>query len=176
MMTTNLDDYYESTITRIKKMEEEKEVVMRILSWLFYAKRPLRVIELRHALGIHPGLKSIEEHQKFLPQLERYVDLCAGLVNISVEGKKIPLAHSTVKEYLERNREGISLPGQDRISRDCLTYLSFEDFNTGVDIWLVIQNAFCRVKSIYYLTMTTLSAVLYNLQPLYHFIFLMLKL
>jgi len=87
---------------------------------------------LRHALGIHPGLKSIEEHQKFLPQLERYVDLCAGLVNISVEGKKISLAHPTVKEYLERNREGISLPGQDRISRDCLTYLSFENFATSV--------------------------------------------
>ena len=62
-MTSNLDDYYEDSISRISKLEDKnKKVAMLMLTWLVHAKRTLRVVELAHALAIRPSIRSAETH------------------------------------------------------------------------------------------------------------------
>ncbi|KAI9843643.1 MAG: hypothetical protein M1837_006225 [Sclerophora amabilis] len=106
-----------------------RELAKQVLSWITYAKRPLTLIELQHALAVE-----LEEPCLDLDNLKDEADMisvCAGLVTVEQESSHIQLVHYTTQEYLE----GIYLKSDPDIRKGiaatCLTYLSYDAFQCG---------------------------------------------
>jgi hypothetical protein len=66
-----------------------------------------------------------------LPQVEDMISVCAGLAIVDEESNIIRLAHYTTQEYFERTQSRWFPNANGDIVRICLTYLSFDTFNSG---------------------------------------------
>ena len=121
---------YEDDIKRIEELpEEESQLAKRALSYIFCARRPLNVEELRHALAIE--FEDTELDETAFPETETLLNISAGLIRIDQKSGTIRLVHYTLQEYLERHSEKL-IPDPDfMIARTCLTYLSFDIFASG---------------------------------------------
>ncbi|KAN0075579.1 hypothetical protein V8E54_006849 [Elaphomyces granulatus] len=105
-----LDKAYEDTVNRIENQQQGiRELAKKMLFWIVFAKRPLTTEELRHALAVEPGTRSLD--MRDLCPVEDMVSSCAGL------------------EYFQRRRS-VSFQDvqRDIISTSCLTYLSYDVF------------------------------------------------
>ncbi|KAL4887806.1 ankyrin repeat-containing domain protein [Aspergillus ambiguus] len=99
------------------------------MSFIFCARRPLTVDELCHALAVEEG--DSELYEDALPASEILVGSSAGLIRVDNKSKVIGLAHHTLQEYLEKHPAAL-LPDPDTVvAKACLTYLSFDEFETG---------------------------------------------
>lgn len=113
---------------RIEELgNEPKEVVMKTLSWVLHAKRPLHAAELCHAVAVEDMFVGLEEDD--LPDLNDIIDYCGSLV-VHDSTEVIRFAHYTVQHFLENYRPTGLLAPTD-LARVCLTYLSFNVFDTG---------------------------------------------
>lgn len=127
-MPTTLDDTYDDAVKRIEdQIEEDRELALRVLSWVSYASRPLKVDELRQALAVEP--EETEFDHENMPDQDILVSVCAGLVTSDQASGLIRLVHYTAQEYFERYRSGLLPNAQTDILSTCLTYLSFETFS-----------------------------------------------
>jgi ankyrin repeat protein len=127
----SLKKTYDGVMDRIssQKNGEDARLGLKVLSWISYAKRPLTVAEMQHAMKIESDSKAIDERD-LIPR-DTLVSVCAGIVTIDEESNIIRLIHSTVQEYFLKERS-IHFPGAQReIANTCLTYLSFENFKNG---------------------------------------------
>ncbi|KNG84003.1 hypothetical protein ANOM_007784, partial [Aspergillus nomiae NRRL 13137] len=123
-----LDVAYDNAVSRIDDQGTNGRVwARRVLSWVFHAIRPLRPIELQHALAIGAGDCQLQEDS--LPVFEEIISLCAGLVMLNQESHTIQLVHYTTQEYLS-NLDWIQ-KSIDDITTSCITYLQFDDFERG---------------------------------------------
>ena len=76
-----LDRVYDEAIERIDQQDkEEVELAHKILMWISHSFRPLKVLELRYALAMVPGIQELNEEA--LPYEDDLVAVCAGLVYI----------------------------------------------------------------------------------------------
>jgi hypothetical protein len=79
-----------------KPVEAQREEAKMLLSWLIYAKRPLKLHEIQTMKSINLTKGEVEwERKHFRVGLE---ELCESLVNVRRDGS-IELVHSTAKEY-----------------------------------------------------------------------------
>jgi len=119
------------TLDRIKQQPYEDRISLAIatLMWISYAKRPLSVCELRHAVATQPGLKTIDDSYLTVPEL--ITECCMGLVALDTEASVIRFTHLTVEEFLQQRRSNLFTDGSKTITRACLTYLTFDDFSFG---------------------------------------------
>ncbi|KAN0073087.1 hypothetical protein V8E54_009201 [Elaphomyces granulatus] len=126
-----LDKAYEDTVNRIENQQQGiRELAKKMLFWIVFAKRPLITEELRHALAVEPGTRSLD--MRDLCPVKDMVSSCAGLVTIDQEGNIIRLVHYTTQEYFQRRRSVSFQDVQsDIISTSCLTYLSYDVFANG---------------------------------------------
>ncbi len=125
-----LDRTYNEAMERIRSQnKEDVDLAHRVLSWISFALRPLTVTEMRHAVSVQPDQTSIDEDD--LIDEEILVSVCAGLVVIDQESEVIRLIHYTTQDYFDRNRKTQFPDGQTNITKTCLTYLSFEVFQSG---------------------------------------------
>jgi ankyrin repeat protein len=60
------------------------------------------------------------------------VSVCAGLVTIDEESGIIRLVSSTIEEYFQRTQKRWFLFAESNITKICVTYLSFSDFESGI--------------------------------------------
>ncbi|KAK3314375.1 hypothetical protein B0H66DRAFT_463101, partial [Apodospora peruviana] len=117
---------YDDVIKRINDQERgRRDLANRVLSWITCTKRPLKTIELQHALTVDAGDSELNEDD--LLQVEEIVAVCAGLVTIDEESAIIGLVHFTTQEYFQ----GKFPNAEQEITNICLTYLSFSKFQTG---------------------------------------------
>jgi len=107
---------------------EDKEYVFKILGWIYHARRPLRMNELREAIVVEPDHKTL--NLDFLPSPGRLLQCCEGLVVWERTSDTVRFLHSTVKDFIDEEAPPILLP-VDYITRICFTYLSFDDFEGG---------------------------------------------
>jgi hypothetical protein len=127
-----LDPTYDRSIDiMLGKNRYEVELALKILTWLTKAGRTLSVDELRIAVSIGPGEHEID-YEEELPKPSTLTDVCAGLVEIDENCGSIRLVHYTVQEYLVRKSV---VPSDENpafnVLLSCLTYLSFDAFQTG---------------------------------------------
>jgi ankyrin repeat protein len=124
-----LKNTYERTLERIRAQPSKKrELANRILGWLTHSYKALTISELREALAIEPG--TIELDQRARPRLQMLDSVCAGLINIDQSTGVVQLAHKTVKEYFDKTSR---FPEAHRtITEACLTYLSYDEFSSGM--------------------------------------------
>ncbi|KFZ16434.1 hypothetical protein V501_02227 [Pseudogymnoascus sp. VKM F-4519 (FW-2642)] len=125
------DDAYNDAMERIEgQLAGEKELSKQVLSWITCAKRPLTTSELEHALAVELGELQFDEEN--LSPIEDMVSVCAGLVTVDEESAIIRLVHYTTQEYFERTQKRWFPQAETDIARICVTYLSFNDFKTGI--------------------------------------------
>ncbi|KAL6909249.1 putative ankyrin repeat protein [Trichoderma evansii] len=101
-----LDTAYEDVLTRIQNQDDDDvRMAKQILTWLYYAARPLTLQELRHSLAV------------------AIASVCAGIVTYHAESNTVSFIHYTTKEYFRRRMD------RQEIAETCLMYLSFELFS-----------------------------------------------
>lgn len=121
---------YETAMERIEKqVPGHRDFAKRILSWITCAKRPLTTVELRHALAVEVGTVELDEDA--LPEIEDMVAVCTGLVTIDEQGDIIRLVHYTTQQYFDKNREKWFPNAEADVTTTCITYLSFDVFESG---------------------------------------------
>jgi hypothetical protein len=86
--------------------------------------------ELQHALGVEVGESQLDKDN--LPEVEDMVSVCAGLVTVDEESSIIRLVHYTTQEYFERTQGQWFPNAQINITTACVTYLSFDEFRSGI--------------------------------------------
>lgn len=125
------DHVYKDAMERINgQIKDQEELAKQVLSWIIYAKRPLAIIELQHALSVEVSESQLDEAN--IPEIEDIVSVCAGLVTIDEESGIIRLVHYTTQEYFDRTRRQWFPDAQANIITTCVTYLSFDEFESGI--------------------------------------------
>jgi hypothetical protein len=121
---------YEEAMERVEgQITNSRELAKQVLSWITCANRPLTTSELRHALGVEIGESELDEEN--LPEVEDIISVCAGLVTVDEQSNIIRLVHYTTQEYFERTWTSWFPSAQAAIAITCVTYLSFDTFETG---------------------------------------------
>ena len=110
--------------------KDQEELAKQVLWWITCAKRPLSTSELQCALAVEIGESLFDKDN--LPQVEDIISVCAGLVTVDKESSIIRLVHYTAQEYFDRT-QGKWFPNVETdIATICATYLSFNDFESGI--------------------------------------------
>ena len=118
-----LGDAYTATLSRIKAQNRSRSRLgMQALMWVSHSERPLRVAELRHALGVEEG--STDLNTQNIPAIETLLACCLGLITVEKSSSTVRLVHYTLQEYLSRNPNLFPKP-HSTIGEVCLTYLNF---------------------------------------------------
>lgn len=121
---------YAEALERIKGQRSRfQRLAEAVLSWIVCARRQLTISELRHALAVEDGASEIAEDN--LPEADEMVSVCAGMVTVDEESGIIRLVHFTMQEYFESTLQTWAPLAQAAIAKTCLTYLSFDVFETG---------------------------------------------
>jgi hypothetical protein len=125
------DRAYEDAMERINgQIKDQEELAKQVLSWITCAKRQLLTTELQHALGVEVSESELDE--KNVSQIEDIVSVCAGLVTIDEESGIIRLVHYTAQEYFERTQKQWFPNAQINITKICVSYISFNEFESGI--------------------------------------------
>lgn len=98
------------------------------ICWLFFAKRPLRLKELLHALAISGSNPQIGKN---IPTASHILNACAGLVVVDEANDTVGLFHKTFDDFVSRNHPSLFPQGNETIGRTCVTYLSSDAFASG---------------------------------------------
>ena len=123
-----LNDTFHDAIKRVAAQPKEHSILAtQVLSWIFYAKRPLSPVELREALSIEPGDTRLD--RSGCHEIELSLDVCCGLVSIDDEDNVIRLVHYSLQQYLEDNWKVKNPRAKWGIATTCLTYLMLDDFS-----------------------------------------------
>ena len=130
ILPTGIYAFYEDAIKRIEDQPEgDRQLAKRVLSYIFRAKRPLNLEELRHALTIEDGDTELDETA--FPETEIILNTSVGLISVDEQSSTTGLVHHTLQQYLEKHHKKV-LPESDvEFARACLTYLSFGVFGKG---------------------------------------------
>ncbi|KAF3074188.1 Ankyrin-3 [Trichoderma lentiforme] len=125
--STAYEKIYDDTMNRINSQcEEEKILATSVLSWLFLAKRPMRVAELQHALAVKPNESDFDRRN--MSDIETMTSVCAGLVTIDDESNIIRLVHYTTQEYFQQTSKTWFREARTKSTKTCITYLSYRAF------------------------------------------------
>ena len=135
ILPTDLYDSFQGIITRIRQRPNASAMLgMQVLMWLHFARRPLKLAELRHALAIKRG------HMEFnwgnIPSQKTLLDCCLGLVLVDEETLTVRFVHFTLEEYFRDNSRTEFPEGCSFIAESCLTYLNCSQLRphcTGLD-------------------------------------------
>ena len=119
---------YGDTIQRIRG-KESRELAMHVLSWAGWARRPLTVQELQHALAIIEDELVLDEDNTTAE--EAIVSVCEGLITVDAQTHIIRLIHFTAREYLEGIGHDIFPTVECDILDVCLGLISSSAFETG---------------------------------------------
>ncbi|KAL9070376.1 MAG: hypothetical protein Q9161_004935 [Pseudevernia consocians] len=125
-----LNDTYDETMERINSQHtDQSTLASKVICWVFYASRPLTMLEIQHALAVETGDATLDEDN--IPEEGLLLSVCNGLVTYEKEGGFLALVHYTFQQYLEQKAESLFPEAQVEIVRTCLTYLSFDEFEQG---------------------------------------------
>lgn len=129
-LPTTLHETYDEVMRRIASQEDgDAWLGRKVLSWISYAKRPLTVAEIQHAVSVEPHATGISEED--LTSKDILVSVCAGIVTVDQGGDIIRLVHYTAQEYFLKKRSIHFQNAEQEIAITCLTYLSFDNFREG---------------------------------------------
>ena len=125
ILPTDLHDSFQRIITRIRQCPRagQAELGMRVLMWLHFSYRKLKLEELQHALAVE------ESHTEFdvgnIPSRKAILDCCLGLVLVDEETSTVSFVHYTLEEYFCKYTREQFPDGYSSIAKTCLTYLNF---------------------------------------------------
>ena len=117
-----LESTYEKSLGRIKGQGGAKgRLGMLALMWISHSERPLKVVELCHALAVEIGSPNLNGDD--VPSIGTLLSCCQGLVVIDKEASTVRLIHFTFQEYLRVHSEFFGTV-HSMMAETCLTYLN----------------------------------------------------
>ena len=120
----DLYNSFQGIISRIQgRPNASAELGMRVLMWLHFAYRPLKLVELQHALAVRKD--HMEFDSDYIPSQKALLDCCLGLVIVDEETLTVRFVHFTLEEYFRDNFRTEFPNGYSFIAETCLTYLTF---------------------------------------------------
>ncbi|PBK81229.1 hypothetical protein ARMGADRAFT_813254 [Armillaria gallica] len=127
----NMTNAYDETLERVYHQTKYKSALAnRIFGWIVFARRPLDVLELQHALAVEQGTTTLDSEN--LCSKELLGSVCGGLVIIDqmqrAEMHRDPIVrfvHYTTQEYFMSRKDKLFPDLQETIMHTCLTYLLF---------------------------------------------------
>lgn len=130
-----LENMYNDVLERLQVQDTElASLAMDVLRWIYDAKRPLQLLELRHALAVEPEDTFLDKEG--LLEKDLLISVYGGLLSVQKDDT-VTFIHYTAQEYFDRqfDRRALLTFQDTRISitRTCLTYLSFEDLAQGAN-------------------------------------------
>lgn len=124
-----LFDLYETVMAAIRcSSDDSNELSQRVLSWIYHARRPLKMSELREAAAIKIGDVSLDEED--LMKGNDIIELCGSLITYDSVSQVVRFSHEMVQEFL-KSRYVEYLLRQSDIAKLCLTFLLLEAFEDG---------------------------------------------
>ncbi|KAH8679043.1 hypothetical protein BGZ60DRAFT_513281 [Tricladium varicosporioides] len=132
--STDLEELYSSVIERIMSGDEEEQ---KLLVWVVYGRRPLTLKELEAALATQINSTNKASTNDYSTELTPNAVTSAAGIILEIIDSKVHLIHQTAKDFLLKNhqlRAAKFCNGHDPgiyLAKVCMTYLSFEDFETG---------------------------------------------
>ncbi|SJL14313.1 uncharacterized protein ARMOST_17769 [Armillaria ostoyae] len=126
----NMKNAYDETMERINHQGKHKSALAsRVFGWIAFARRPLIVLELQHALAVELGTTTLNPDN--LCSKDLLGSVCAGLVVIDQMGRHrepiVKFVHYTTQEYFMSQKDKFFPHFQETIMHTCLTYLLFND-------------------------------------------------
>lgn len=88
---------------------KSRSTVLKIMMWMVCARRPLRVEELQEAVAFDTPDKRWNSGK--IPDGDKIMKSCHGLVIRDTDDGKVRLAHHTVQQYLVSPQESDSATG-----------------------------------------------------------------
>ncbi|KAJ7266745.1 ankyrin repeat domain-containing protein [Mycena rebaudengoi] len=123
----DLEHTYNEAMDRIEaQSQDDRNIARRVLIWIANAKQPLSVAELREAIAIEPGTKTL--HRDGLLDPDIFLSVCAGLVVINHADGSVRFIHYTTQDYMDGVQSSKFPYAQTEIAQGCLTYLLYDDF------------------------------------------------
>ncbi|RYP32850.1 hypothetical protein DL767_005006 [Monosporascus sp. MG133] len=96
---------YTQALSRIESQSpEERDLAERVLAWLCYSLRPLKLAELQYAMSVDPEDDDDLGEEDLVPG-DVIVSVCAGLVSVNSSNLVIGFVHYTTQEYFKNIRE-----------------------------------------------------------------------
>jgi len=125
-MPTELFDLYEITMNQITQSVDN--LALKTLSWILYAKRPLIIDELQHAIVVEDGDRHLNEED--LIPAKTLVEVCRSFIVYDQVSRVVEFSHETVREFLQAHHTHQLLQDVD-LAKTCLNYLTFDVFEDG---------------------------------------------
>ena len=123
-----LESAYEESLSRVKGQGGAKaRLGMAALMWISHSVRPLKVVELCHALAIEIGSSNLNGDD--VPSIGTLLSCCQGLVAVDKEASTVRLIHFTFQEYLRAHGQFFGTI-HSTIAETCLTYLNSRQIKT----------------------------------------------
>ncbi|PBK81206.1 hypothetical protein ARMGADRAFT_812790, partial [Armillaria gallica] len=127
----NMKNAYDETMERVKHQGKHKSVLAsRIFGWIVFARYPLTMLELQHALAVELGTTTLNPDN--LCSKDLLGSVCGGLVVIDQtrqDGDIVRFVHYTTQEYFMSQKDSLFPQFQETIARTCLTYMLFNDLD-----------------------------------------------
>jgi len=99
-----LESAYEKSFGRMKGQGGGKTRLGTVaLMWITHSERPLKVVELCHALAVEIGSPNFNGDDA--PSIETLLSCCQGLVVVDKESSTVRLIHFTFQQYLRAHGE-----------------------------------------------------------------------
>jgi hypothetical protein len=128
-LSTELFDLYESVMQKCFQQFRDSQTIFRlVLSWIYYAKRPLKMGELREAIAIQDEGEVFEESDLMDP--DDVVEICGSLVMHEKETDIVGFSHEKVQEFIQKRHKCDLLP-EIYIARMCIEFFLLDDFGVG---------------------------------------------
>lgn len=122
-------DLYTSAMQRLQAGKTgNTSLGLTTISWLLFAKRPLHLKELLHALAIAGNNPQVGKN---IPAISDVLNACAGLIIVDEANDAVALFHKTFDEFLSKNHTSFFPQGNETIGKMCVTYLSSDAFANG---------------------------------------------
>jgi len=126
-LPSELNDAYARMIDRIQNSKFFCDLSMRVLMWLHLATRPMKLVEIQHALAVESGSIALDEEA--IPSEKRLLDCCLGLVLVDEETSTVRFVHYTLQEYFQRHSSTIFPHGYGTVAEICLTHLNLDELS-----------------------------------------------
>ena len=124
------DDVYDETMQRIQQQGQySQSIAQTIFGWVLLSTRALSIPEIQHALAVEVDESEFDETNVI--EVDELVSICVGLVTIDAQSNSLKFVHHTTKEYFERKLTQWFPDIYRVLTTTCLTYLSFEAFDSG---------------------------------------------
>ncbi|KAG8528463.1 uncharacterized protein KY384_007381 [Bacidia gigantensis] len=118
---------YNSKMDRINNQTSySRDQAIKVLSWLFFALRPLSISELEAALAIEIGSEEFDKDN--ITNIDHLTSLCKGFATIDRESEIVRFSHYTVREFFDSTHEKHLPKAQAYIAKTCLTCISCINF------------------------------------------------